>query len=53
MAILAGADSPHDTQLPSPLITIDNVVKHYDPDSVFERASLATRETLWWQFTER
>jgi ribose transport system substrate-binding protein len=35
MAILAGADSPHDTQLPSPLITIDNVVKHYDPDSVF------------------
>ncbi len=35
MAILAGANPPHDTVLPSPLITIDNVLRHYDPDSVF------------------
>ena len=35
MAILAGAEPPKETVLPSPLITIDNVVKHYDPDSVF------------------
>lgn len=35
MAILAGADPPKETVLPSPLITIDNAVKHYDPDSVF------------------
>ena len=35
MAILAGANPPKETVLPSPLITIDNVEKHYDPDSVF------------------
>jgi len=35
MAIFAGAAPPHDTVLPSPLITIDNVLRHYDPDSVF------------------
>jgi len=35
MSILAGAVPPQDTYLPSPLITIDNVVKYYDPDSLF------------------
>ena len=35
MAILAGAEAPHDTVLPSPLITIDNVARFYSPDSVF------------------
>jgi ribose transport system substrate-binding protein len=35
MAILAGAEAPQDTVLPSPLITIDNVARFYDPDSVF------------------
>jgi ribose transport system substrate-binding protein len=35
MAILAGAEAPHDTVLPSPLITIDNVARFYNPDSVF------------------
>ncbi len=35
MAILAGATPPLDTYLPSPLITIDNVIKFYDPDSLF------------------
>jgi ABC-type sugar transport system substrate-binding protein len=35
MAILAGATPPHDTYLPSPLITIDNVIKFYDPNSLF------------------
>lgn len=35
MAILAGAVPPQDTYLPSPLITIDNVVKFYDPNSLF------------------
>jgi len=35
IAILLGATSPHDTVLPSPLITIDNVYRHYNPDSVF------------------
>ena len=35
MAILAGAKPPKDTYLPSPLITIDNVIKFYDPDSLF------------------
>jgi len=35
MAILAGAEAPKDTVLPSPLITKDNVVKFYNPDSVF------------------
>ena len=35
MAIQAGATPPQDTYLPSPLITIDNVVKFYDPNSLF------------------
>jgi ribose transport system substrate-binding protein len=35
MAILAGAEAPQDTVLPSPLITIDNVARFYNPDSVF------------------
>ena len=35
MAIMAGVDSPKDTVLPSPIITKDNVVKYYNPDSVF------------------
>jgi len=35
MAILAGAKAPKDTILPSPRITIDNVVKYYDPNSLF------------------
>ncbi len=35
MAILAGATPPVDTYLPSPLITSDNVVKYYDPNSLF------------------
>lgn len=35
MAILSGAVPPKDTYLPSPLITIDNVLKYYDPDSLF------------------
>ena len=35
IAILLGATPPHDTVLPSPLITIDNVYRHYNPDSVF------------------
>jgi ABC-type sugar transport system substrate-binding protein len=36
MAILAGATTKEkDTILPSPLITIDNVQRHYNPDSVF------------------
>jgi ABC-type sugar transport system substrate-binding protein len=35
MAILAGADAPKDTALPSPIITKDNVVRFYNPDSVF------------------
>ena len=35
MAILAGAEAPKETVLPSPLITIDNVARFYDPDSVF------------------
>jgi ABC-type sugar transport system substrate-binding protein len=35
MAVLAGLEAPHDTVLPSPLITIDNVYQHYNPDSVF------------------
>jgi len=35
MAILAGLEAPQDTVLPSPLITIDNVYQHYNPDSVF------------------
>jgi ribose transport system substrate-binding protein len=35
MAILAGAVPPKDTYLPSPLITIENVIKYYDPNSLF------------------
>jgi len=35
MAIFAGVVPPLNTVLPSPLITIDNVQRHYDPDSVF------------------
>jgi ABC-type sugar transport system substrate-binding protein len=35
MAILANAEAPKQTVLPSPLITSDNVVKFYDPESVF------------------
>jgi ribose transport system substrate-binding protein len=35
MAILAGATPPLNTYLPSPLITIDNVLKFYDPNSLF------------------
>ena len=35
MAILAGATPPRDTYLPSPLITLDNVIKYYDPASLF------------------
>lgn len=35
MAILAGAEAPKQTVLPSPIITKDNAVKFYNPDSVF------------------
>jgi ribose transport system substrate-binding protein len=35
MAILAGAQAPQTTVLPSPIITKDNAVKFYNPDSVF------------------
>ena len=35
MAILAGAQAPKQTVLPSPIITKDNAVKFYNPDSVF------------------
>jgi ABC-type sugar transport system substrate-binding protein len=35
MAILAGADAPKETVLPSPIITEENAVKFYNPDSVF------------------
>ncbi|MGD0574974.1 MAG: substrate-binding domain-containing protein [Anaerolineales bacterium] len=35
MGILAGGQSVHDTILPSPLITIDNVAKFYDPNAIF------------------
>jgi ribose transport system substrate-binding protein len=35
MAILAGADAPKETVLPSPIITKDNAIKFYNPDSVF------------------
>jgi len=35
MAILAGARAPKDTAFPSPRITIDNVQRFYNPDSVF------------------
>ncbi len=35
MAILAGAEAPKETVLPSPIITKDNAIKYYNPDSVF------------------
>ena len=35
MAILAGADAPKMSALPSPIITIDNAVKFFDEDSKF------------------
>jgi ribose transport system substrate-binding protein len=35
MAILAGAEPPHETVLPSPIITKDNAIKYYNPESVF------------------
>jgi ribose transport system substrate-binding protein len=35
MAILAGAVAPKETVLPSPIITKDNAIKFYNPDSVF------------------
>jgi ribose transport system substrate-binding protein len=35
MAILAGAEPPQQTVLPSPIITKENAVKFYNPDSVF------------------
>lgn len=35
MAILAGAEPPHQTVLPSPIITRENAFKYYDPNSVF------------------
>ena len=35
MNILAGATPPLNTILPSPLITIDNAAKYYDPNSLF------------------
>lgn len=35
MSILAGATPPLNTYLPSPLITKDNVIKYYDPNSLF------------------
>lgn len=34
-AILAGAQAPKNTAFPSPRITIDNVFRYYNPDSVF------------------
>ena len=35
MGILAGGVVPHDTVLPSPLITKDNAIKYYDPNGPF------------------
>ncbi len=35
MSILAGGQPEKDTYLPSPLITLDNVIKYYDPNSLF------------------
>jgi ABC-type sugar transport system substrate-binding protein len=35
MAILAGAEAPQKTVLPSPIITKENAIKFYNPDSVF------------------
>jgi len=35
MAILAGAEAPKETVLPSPIITLENAIRFYNPDSVF------------------
>jgi ribose transport system substrate-binding protein len=35
MAVLAGAEAPKETVLPSPIITKENAIKYYDPNSVF------------------
>jgi ribose transport system substrate-binding protein len=35
MAILAGAEAPKETVLPSPIITKENAMRFYNPDSVF------------------
>jgi ribose transport system substrate-binding protein len=35
MGILAGGISEKDTILPSPLITVDNAQKYYNPESIF------------------
>jgi len=35
MGILAGGTPEKDTYLPSPLIDLNNVIKYYDPDSLF------------------
>lgn len=35
MLILQGVNSPKETILPSPIITLDNVLKYYDPNSLF------------------
>jgi ribose transport system substrate-binding protein len=35
MAILAGAEAPRETVLPSPIITRDNAVRFYNPEGVF------------------
>jgi ribose transport system substrate-binding protein len=35
MAILAGAEPPKKTVLPSPIITKDNAIKYYNPNSLF------------------
>jgi ribose transport system substrate-binding protein len=35
MAILAGATPEKNTYLPSPIITIDNVIKYYNPEGTF------------------
>lgn len=35
MAILAGAEAPKETSLPSPIITSENVGRFYDPESTF------------------
>jgi ABC-type sugar transport system substrate-binding protein len=35
MAVLAGAEAPRETVLPSPIITKDNAVRYYNPEGVF------------------
>jgi ABC-type sugar transport system substrate-binding protein len=35
MAILAGAEAPLNTVMPSPEITIANVARYYNPNSLF------------------